>query len=46
MVSFVFGVVLARWVDLNGRILRINLAFDETLQSPWHPNIETDLTVD
>ena len=37
-------VVFVHLVDLDGWILGINLAFYETLENFWYPNVEADLT--
>lgn len=39
----VVDVIVIHFVDLNGRILGVDLAFDETLEDFWHPDIKTDL---
>ena len=40
----VVDVIVVHFVNLDGRVLGINLTFDETLEDFWHPDVETDLT--
>ncbi len=40
----VVDIIVVHFVNLDGRILGINLAFNETLEDFWHPDIEADLT--
>ncbi len=46
MLKFAVRVVLFECVDLNRRVLSVDLAFDEVLQVFWHPDIKTDEFVD
>ncbi len=39
----IVDVILVDFVDLDGRVLRINLAFNERLENLRNPNIETNL---
>ena len=44
MFAAVIDIVVVAFVDLDGRILRIDLAFDERLENFWDPDIEADLS--
>ena len=40
----VVDVIFAHFVDLDGGVLRVNLAFDEGLEDFGNPNVEANLT--
>ena len=39
----IVDVVFVAFEDLDGRVLRVNLSFDERLKDFWNPDIKTDL---
>ena len=45
MAVTVIDVVLVHFIDLDGRILGINLSLDKRLEDFWNPNIEADLAL-
>ena len=39
----VINVIFVHFVDLNGGVLGVDLAFDEALEDFWHPDVEANL---
>lgn len=39
----IIDVVIVHFIDLDGRILGINLPFNEALEDFWYPDVEADL---
>lgn len=43
MLTFMGDIIFIGRLDLYGRVLGIDLAFNETLKSFWDPDVEADL---
>ena len=41
----VVDVIFIAFVDLDGRVLGVNLTLDERLEDFWHPDIEANLSL-